>query len=208
MGPIFNLVYWFMGLLVLAVAFFAAAIFGVAAYVITALVARRRGNTQPISLSIALFISLGVGTLTFCGLCQWSLSDPTIPRTKPAKEDIIGIWSLSPSSLQEMRMEGRYEISTHTLTFKDDGTFEMVNMPDLWLNFGQSNQDFYSGSGRWEFVKNYQGYWTVEVHFTSLPGYKNGLVTSFYVGQNEAGYYIYDFIGDPDSGDVIVFEKL
>jgi hypothetical protein len=77
-----------------------------------------------------------------------------------------------------------------------------------WLNFGHSSHGFYSGSGTWSVVKDFQGHWVVEVRFTSLPGYENGLLISLRIGQSKASYYIYDFIGDPDSGHVMVFERL
>jgi hypothetical protein len=33
-------------------------------------------------------------------------------------------------------------------------------------------------------------------------------LTSLRIGQSKASYYIYDFIGGPDSGHVMVFERL
>ena len=105
-----------------------------------------------------------------------------------------------------MEDEGGYEISTHTLTFRDDGTFELVNMPDWWRLRGRSTGGFISSAGTWE-VKEYSGGWEIYVHFASLPDYPDGLYTVFDIGGREPPYYIWMYAGDPDAGRVMVFER-
>jgi hypothetical protein len=102
---------------------------------------------------------------------------------------------------------GRQLFTTHSLNLRNDGAFEIVNIPERWLHFGHSNQGFYSGSGTWSVVKDFQGHWIVKVQFTSLPAYESGLLTSVRISRSKASYYIYNFIGDPDSGHVMGFEK-
>jgi hypothetical protein len=176
-GPLFNPIYWLFGLAFLVVAMCASIIAGFIAYIVSSLFSKKKLHNRGLPITIAIVITPVVFCLTLGSLCQWSLSDPTNPRKKPASENIVGVWVPTPSSLQNMQEEGKYEISTHTLTFKKDETFVMVNMPDWWLNsFGKSTGGFYSGSGTWEITKD-RGRWKIRVHFTSLPGYRSGLIT-------------------------------
>jgi hypothetical protein len=202
MGPIFNPLDWFVGFIVIAIPIFIGGVVGLAAYAASSRLAKRyTRRAQWVGLPIAFVTALGACSLAFCGLCQWVLFEPGTTQREPTKDDVVGTWSPTDYSLQQMRDEGGYEISTHTLTFREDGTFEMTNMPDWWLDFGESTGGFYSGSGTWELF-----HWTIELHFTSLPGH-TGLVTNLYVGERESRYFVYDFIGDPDSGKVMKFEK-
>lgn len=128
------------------------------------------------------------------------------PIQPVSDEDIIGTWALDSASLERMEDEGGYQISTHTLTFRDDGTFELVNMPD-WCGFGGiPTGGFYSSSGTWE-ITEYSGGREIFVHFASLPHYEDGLYTVFNIGGREPPYYIWMYAGDPDAGRVMVFER-
>ncbi len=205
-----NPFYWLICGFIVAASVIVAIVAGFGTFGSTYFLIRRERYAYLIALPIGLLAAGIACVLTFWGLLTWAAwadRDPSIPATKPADGELVGTWTLTPATTDKMRSEGGYEISTHSLTLRNDGSFEIVNMPDWWFNFGHSNKGFYSGSGTWRVVKNSQGYWTIEVRFTSLPGYTSGLVTSFYIGQDKSGYYIYDFIGDPDSGDVMMFEK-
>jgi hypothetical protein len=206
-GPLFNPMYWLFGLAFLVAAVCASIVAGFVTYIVSSLFAKRQPKNRSFPIIIAIVITPVVFCLTLGSLCQWSFSNPTNPRKKPAREDIVGVWVPTPSSLQKMQEEGMYEISTHTLAFKKDGTFVMTNMPDWWINsFGESAGGFYSGSGTWEITKD-RGRWEIRVHFTSLPGYRNGLTTSFNLSGQESPYRIYLYLGDPDSYRVMVFER-
>jgi hypothetical protein len=164
----------------------------------------------------AFLSSLLIALLTMSCICSlgcfgvnWLLGQiyPTNPKSRPAEGDILGVWTLTSSSLQEMVREGGYEATNPTLIFKPDGTFEMTDMPDWWLDgFGRSTQTFYSGSGTWQ-IDGFFGRWEIQVYFVELTGYENGLVTSFLLDGAEPPYLIYTYLGDPDANRYMKFAR-
>lgn len=206
MGPLFNIVYWFLGVVFLIIAALAAAAVGGIGFALTFYIARDRTHkSKALSTAVAVLAGGLVGPVIFCGLCAWSLNGPTGPRSKPTQSDIVGVWQASAGSLEAMR-RGHYITSTHTLSFREDGTFEMVNMPDWWLQFGKSSGGFISGAGTWTIVED-QDQWKLQIRFTYLSAEPGGLVTYFYISGEKPPYRIYDYIGDADAGQTIVFEK-
>jgi hypothetical protein len=201
--------YLILGPTILMVAVSVAIASGFILYGVSFLLSSRpKEEARRVSLRIAMVTVLGVFLLTSYSLCQsLLLSDPTNPpRRKPAQEDIIGVWSPTPACLEWMQEEGGYRISTHTLTFRQDGTLEMTNMPDWWLNFGDSSGGFYSCSGTWK-IDKVNDKWAVDVHFTSFSSYQNGFGTSFGLSGQKPPYRIYIGVGDPDDADFMVFER-
>lgn len=171
------------------------------------LLSRPKEEARRVSLRIAKATVLGVFLLLTFYLCKSLSSEPTNPpRRKPAQEDIVGVWSPTPACLEWMQEEGGYRISAHTLTFRQDGTFKMTNMPDWWLNFGDSSGGFYSGSGTWK-IDRVNDKWAVDVHFTSFSSYQNGFGTSFGLSGQKPPCRIYVRVGDPDDADLMVFER-
>jgi hypothetical protein len=148
-----------------------------------------------------------------CGLYAWVWTGGSelreklaTPRQAVSEEDILGTWTLDSASLERMEDEGGYEISTHTLTFRDDGTFDLLNMPDWCGPGGGPAGGFYSTSGTWK-LTGYEGEWQIFVHFDSVPEFPDGVYTQFAIGGQEPPYYIWMYAGDPDAGRVMVFEK-
>jgi hypothetical protein len=204
--------YLIFGPIVLAITLVAVASVAVASGIIVYIVSfilssKPKEEARRVSLRIAKATVLGVFFLLIFYLCQSLLGDPTNPtRRKPAQEDIVGVWSPTPACLEWMREKGGYRISTHTLTFRQDGTFKMTNMPDWWLNFGDSNGGFYSGSGTWK-IDRVSDKWAIDVQLTSFSSYQNVFGTSFGLSGQKPPYQIYVGVGDPDNADFMVFER-
>lgn len=205
--PGLNPFYWLVFGTIAVASIVIALVSGAGAFGSIYLLLRHIKRAYLIAIPISLVVSFVACAVSFWVLTSLASRDPTNPVVQPEESDLLGTWSLTPSSVAFMKTEGGYDISTHSLTLHDDGTFEIVNIPDWWLNFGESRKGFYSGSGTWRIVKDFQGHWTVEVRFNSLPGHDSGLLTYFYIGQSQSGYFIYDYIGDADSGQVMLFEK-
>lgn len=100
-----------------------------------------------------------------------------------------------------MRQKGDYDTSVQTNLFlKNDGTFELTNMPDWWSNaFGESRKGFESYAGNWT-VSKFGKVWTVELRPVSGTRFANLL------GQSPP--YRLDFIiGDADENNSMIFMK-
>ena len=105
-----------------------------------------------------------------------------------------------------MRTKGGYALSTHTLSFNANGTFELVNMPDWCVAIdGRSGHSFLSGHGRWAIV-DVEGQWEIALTFDRSSGYAGILPNRLYLSGWRPNL-IYEFIGDPDSGHTMAYAR-
>jgi hypothetical protein len=118
-------------------------------------------------------------------------------RKEPSKTDLIGVWIVDRSSLEYLRAR-QYDANVETrLILRLDGSFDLVNMPDCWDNaFGEAHQTFKSYSGKWDVSRESSQFWQI-----FLSGRNVDLL-----GQ-KAPYRLSFIIGDPDSGNSIVFVR-
>jgi hypothetical protein len=132
-----------------------------------------------------------------------TLRDPNATRTQPSKPALVGVWVPDRYTLETMREKGGYDTSNQTkLVLKNDGTFELVNMPDWWSGgFGQSHKGFEDHTGTWRTL-NYgdTGIWHIDLRATSGTRLVN------LVGQTPP-YQLEFVIGDPDSNVSMIFTK-
>ena len=102
-------------------------------------------KTQLVSIVISLIIG--------CGLTYWLISGilagPPSPKWKPRREEAIGTWVLSQSTLDFMR-EGGYQGLMPGFSLREDGTFVMDGVPAPIM---YSDQDV-SGRGTWSIEKD------------------------------------------------------
>ena len=176
----------------------------------------RKSPRRVVGLGLPSFMTLSTISVVFfviySTVCLWffgpfaPLDERLLTPSQPvSEEDIVGTWTLDAESLERMKEEGGYRISTHTLTFRDDGTFELANMPD-WFGFaGTPTGGFWSGSGTWG-MEEYSGKWRISVSYATAQ-YEGGSGTVLHVGGREPPYYIWTYAGDPDAGRVMVFER-
>jgi hypothetical protein len=205
-----------LGLILVAVAILVAALFGVIVFYTSRFLTEKPRKRAIASWLVAIVTLLCVCSFACYAVYQRLPGERPSPRARPAEEDIVGVWAPNSSTLQHMQKEGGYEVSVHTLTFRHDGTFEMINMPDWWLvPWIVPAGKFHSGSGAWG-ISEFEGRWEISVAFTSLTGYENdlrkpvdldSLHTTFYLARKEPPYLIYLYLGDPDEYKFIEFER-
>ncbi len=159
----------------------------------------RKKITKNIFFSLCLLIGL---LLIGCG-SEWR--EFTFTKAKPRKSDLIGTWVPTSETLKDMKNRGKYSISKHELILRADGSFSLINMPDWWKDgFGVSKKGFESGSGTWDVIQEDKGIlgktWEVKLNF---PTYW----THFNLLHQAPPYLIHCYIGDPDSGTAMIFER-
>ena len=132
---------------------------------------------------------------------EWS--ELTFTRTRPSDKDLVGTWTPTSETFQNMKASGGYAISKHELTLSADGTFSMLNMPDWWSDgFGESHKQLESGRGTWR-VAEAKNVYTIYVVNLLFP---TGSVT-VHVSRQRPPYLLHIILGDPDSGHYMLFEK-
>lgn len=126
---------------------------------------------------------------------------------KPTPTEMIGIWEVDKFSYELNDKKG-YERKKIELNLKENGTFEISNLPNYINVFDQTQEKFVNTSGTWKIGKDYKGEkWVLNISFDKSNLYENGMSTSYdlYVQGDEI--IIWDFIGDPDSGERFLYKK-
>lgn len=130
------------------------------------------------------------------------IDDRTI--IKPKEINLIGTWKATPAALDDMHNLGHYDYVTPRIIILSDHTFTMKNIPDwVFTASGTSYKKLISGSGRWELTppdESDGGYRGWGISF--LPKYRWGMLMG-----KEPPYSLQFPLGEPDSGDVMEFEK-
>ena len=91
---------------------------------------------------VALFIS--------CNVPLGELFSPYQCVTRHAQSiDVVGVWVPDQATRDDTHIRGRYPASVQLhLHLKEDGKFEMMEMPDWWMDgFGDSHGGYKSGGG-------------------------------------------------------------
>ena len=148
-------------------------------------------------------------TCVFPGLAREKFA-----TSEPKIDDLNGKYIPTEETLKYIVNEGRYEVQANHVFIRllPNRDFDMQNMPDWWLtDYGQSQGCLIIGQGKWDVVKQ-QNRWELRFNFLSeshlcLKKYSSGLTTSVPIVGNSKPYSLWLYVGHPDSGHKMVFQK-
>lgn len=143
-----------------------------------------------LGFSLALFAALGG--------CSRQPQNAPFRDTSTSRSDLAGVWKVAPQSLG---LIGRYSSSVATNIAFDlqlDGKVLATNVP-LDLGTNASSLNLASGMGVWEVDQKYAAF---QVRIT-LQGHGQPLDVREFKGKP----ILTLTLGDPDSGEVIVFSR-
>jgi hypothetical protein len=145
------------------------------------------------------------------------------PSRQPRNEDIVGTW-IATNGTREYLGELGYTHSEPTLILNSSGKFTATDFPDIL--FFHRNLILHSGEGTWAVVRDFQGYWQVELTFdridpswypdpplsgpTPCAGLSvpcGGLEFNFDLWNRKAPYYIFEYIGG-ELGPNIYYQRI
>ena len=139
-------------------------------------------------------------------------------KTEPKEEKLVGKYVPTTKTISLIKDVGKYESEDVAIALFPDGTFEVNNMPDWWIpndaGYGKSNGGVDSGTGKWKISKeNLSGLWQITLDFqsgvfNSRKDINNDLTLTLDLGGQQSPYSIWIYVGDPDSGNVMVFEQV
>lgn len=156
MPPTFGIIVligWLLKFLIVAIPL--SILIGALAFLVFRFFSRKQPeNKQRINLPVASGVIVLVFWIFVCVGGQ--LAFPVMEfsdKIRPAKVDfLVGTWVPTDAALERM-VESNYGFSTHTITFYQDGSLSIANVPSAWINpQADSTSDFYSGDGKWELV--------------------------------------------------------
>jgi hypothetical protein len=172
-----------------------------------------------------IFASSITLVLTGCPIANWH--ELNFTRHKPSEADLIGRWIPTAKTRKEILKRGKYPDAICEIRINADGSFTMRNMPDWWRGgLGESHRRLESGSGVWKLSepsstrmsasgkvyrhKDPWAGWELLLRFASFSGehpIPSGGATSVRLCRQSPPYQMFFYVGDPDSGDAMLFER-
>ena len=147
-----------------------------------------------------ILLLLGFSLVLFAAIggCSRQPQNAPFRDAAPSRSDLAGVWEVAPQSLG---LVGRYSSSVATNIAFDlrlDGKVLATNVP-LDLGTNASSLNLASGMGVWEVDQKYAAF---QVRIT-LQGHGQPLDVREFKGKP----ILTLTLGDPDSGEVIVFSR-
>jgi hypothetical protein len=139
-----------------------------------------------------------------CGV--YNLDTDYFAKNEPAQADLIGTYEPTVQTLGLIQGELGYTPTDIFILLKSDNTFQMSNVPDAWRASYDSIGEPTSSQGTWKVAPD-QEWWGIDFDFedtVTIAGI--GGVFMPLSGQ-EPPYYLWIYVGDPDSGKVMIFEQ-
>src|SRR5689334_5884209 len=106
--PGLNPFYWLLMLLLLAIVLLISLAVGLTVYAISIVLAKRKTAATFI---FGLPVAAVAATAAFCCSCYgilWLMDHPIPLSPKPTTLDIVGVWTATQNSLDDMKREGGY----------------------------------------------------------------------------------------------------
>ncbi|KPJ91936.1 MAG: hypothetical protein AMJ53_10385 [Gammaproteobacteria bacterium SG8_11] len=160
---------------------------------IVTLVFRKRVDVRKLRITqlITVAITLIIGCYFTYSLVGDVLAGPPSPKKKPAKEEAIGTWVLSQSTLDFRREEG-YEGLMPGFILRENGTFTMDGVPAPIFTVYQD----VSGEGTWSIQEDGNRRWPIILQFTQFNGMESDFYTSVDFYGEEPPYELFSWAGE------------
>ena len=157
-----------------------------------------------------LLITVFLFSVTLSAACNVPLGEllTTYGCAKEAKrDDIFGGWVPDRATLKEIHERGKYSSAiSPKIVFREDGGFELSDMPNwVWNRYDKPNPDggLTSLTGKWS-LSSPDGCAQVNLSYTGTTGSLPLLQRRI---RQEPIFIIEFILGDPDSGDKMIFVR-
>lgn len=126
---------------------------------------------------------------------------------KPTQEEMIGIWEVDKFSYDLIEQK-KYERKKIELKLNSNGTFEITNLPNFVNVFDKTTEKYINTIGTWKIGKDFkEDNWVLNMSFEKSNLYENGMSISYDLYLQDEAIIIWEFIGDPDSGERFLYRK-
>lgn len=124
-----------------------------------------------------LCIALCLCSLLLSG-CMHEANPDDYTTGTPKIEDLVGTYVPDQHTTELLKATGKYPKAESSITLKENGQIEMVNVPDWWLtSFTETKGRFDSGTGKWTLDKP-KNYCLLVVSFNTQSGQFSSSVTT------------------------------
>lgn len=122
-------------------------------------------------------------------------------KTKPNQQSFVGGWLLKKNPV------GGTPTKPPTVTFAADGAFKATEYPGKALDEFSRGKSFVDGNGTWA-IEQHQSFWVLRIHWQVIDGVQQGYGDMLHILNDRPPYVLHHIIGDPDSGEALVFEQV
>lgn len=156
-----------------------------------------RGNLSHVAL-VTVAATLLAG-------CQGDPYYPSYTKREPDPKDVVGTYVPDERTAGIVRSRKGLELPSTQIVIRPDGTYNIDNVPE-WNNAMSASSvgPLVTRSGRWHLEQRQNTFWVVSIL------YRNGS-TDTYDGislrEQKPPYLLHFTLGDPDSGESLVFTK-
>lgn len=127
---------------------------------------------------------------------------------QPKKLDFVGTWEIDKFSYETINEMG-YNFKKTELNFKLNGKVEAKNLPSFIKTFSENKtKDFLNMQGTWNIGKDFDDEkWILFLDFKNSKSKEQNFGTEFELFKENEKLILWYFIGDPDSGERLLFKK-
>lgn len=127
---------------------------------------------------------------------------------KPETKALEGVWEVDQQSYDLVREQYSLNGKKIKLLVFPNGTFNIENLPDFINDgFGKSiNNRFHNVSGNWN-LEQVENHWKLAMNYNASELYPQGCWTLYDLFMQKNDLMIWVWIGDPDSGNRLLFKK-
>ena len=127
---------------------------------------------------------------------------------KPKTEELTGKWKLDKFGYELVNEKG-YETKNIELNIKSDGSFIAQNIPNFINVFTESKtKEFLNSNGSWKIEKDFSDEkYVLGLNFEKSNLDKDGFSVEFELYEENDKIILWYFVGDPDSGERLLFRK-
>lgn len=164
-----------------------------------------RRSAHPLNRSLSSHVTLLTVAALLLGGCQGDPYYPSYTKREPNPKDIVGTYVPDERTAGVIRSRKGLELLSTQIVIRADGTYSIDNVPE-WNNAMSASSvgPLVTRSGTWHLEQPQKAFWVVSIL------YRNGS-TDTYDGINlreqKPPYLLHFTLGDPDSGESMVFTK-
>ena len=146
-------------------------------------------------------------SLEGCHSIKAKLGISTQVSDKSELANLTGVWYATGTTYNMIKNK-KYVVDTIHLTLYSNATFKATHFPDciVPLSGEPVNHVSADGSGTWEIHKE-GDFWKLRLDFKTSPVFIEKTFCDFDISSNKSTLILSEFIGDPDSVDILEFEK-
>ncbi len=134
--------------------------------------------------------------------CQFDPFTSDYTRSRPDDSAVQGVYDFDAES--PLPSGERIGAPVHaTIDLRADGSFQVANMPDCWLDLIPKGA-VDSASGNWR-IEQHQEWWAVNLRITKRNDSALDYTLQAMLRRQKPPYLLHIILGDPDSANALVF---